>query len=60
MAKSSYAGGWVCTHPDCERKAPGKLRCRTSSLVRSNFKFTKDGKPICTRCWGREKLSTRN
>ncbi len=58
MAKS-HAGGWVCTHPDCDRKSFGTSKPRTSSLVRSNFKFTKDGKPICIRCWSREQLSIK-
>lgn len=43
-----HASGWVCSDPDC-----GKLNrfgYKTSSLVRSNFKFKND-KPICNRCW---------
>jgi hypothetical protein len=41
------AGGWTCSDTDC-KKFNGYA---TSSLVKSNFKFTKDKQPICTRCW---------
>lgn len=41
--------GWTCSVQLC--KDDNRWGYPTSSLVRSNFKFTRDGKPVCVRCW---------
>jgi hypothetical protein len=53
MAPAGVRTGWVCSVETCAENNKGY---RTSSLVRSNFKFTKEGRPICTRCWSRSSL----
>lgn len=53
------SGGWVCADPDCAKKSNG-WSFPTSSLVHSNFKFTKDKKPICVKCWKAFKYNYNN
>lgn len=52
------ASGWVCSDPDCS--VFYSWRMPTSSLVKSNFKFTKDKKPICVKCWKKFKYGFNN